>query len=116
MASYSSCAAGNGKSSNRPRVGKIRLFVNGKKFRLHPVYDLYGASRQGEVINISKFVPMKGNVNNTGYLMVMVRGSGDWKQKCVSVHRFVYECYHGIIPDGMVIMISDMITDYATSN
>ena len=34
-------------------------------------------------------------------------------QKKVQVHRFVYECYHGIIPDGLV---TDHINDDRIDN
>ena len=34
-------------------------------------------------------------------------------RKTVQVHRFVYECYHGIIPDGLVI---DHINDDRIDN
>ena len=60
---------------------KMKLFINGKKFRIHPVFNLYAGSKQGEVIHISKFVPVKGNESNSGYLMTAVRGSGDKKTK-----------------------------------
>ena len=92
---------------------KMELFINGKKFRIHPRFSLYGGSKQGEVIHISRFVPVKGNVDGGGYLRIAVRGSGDMKQKTVSVHRFIYECYNGVIPEGMVI---DHINDIRDDN
>ena len=94
--------AGDRKASNQPTVGK-RLKINGNKYRIHPVYNLYGANKQGEVIHIARQVPLKGNDNNTGYLSTKVRGSGNRKQTGVFIHRFIYECYNGLIPDGMVI-------------
>ena len=100
--------------THRPRVGAIRLFINGKKYRIHPVYNLYAGNKYGEVINISRFVSMKGRINyGCGYRQVMVRGSGDRKQTCVRVRRFIYECYYGIIPEGMVI---DHINDDKQDN
>ena len=105
--------ARDGKSGSRFNVGQMKLFINSKEYWIHPVYNLYGANKQGEVIHISKYTPMKGNYNNRRYLQVVVRGSGDLKRKCVFVHRFIYECYHGIIPDGMVI---DHINDIRDDN
>ena len=89
--------------THQPRVGKIRLFISGKKYVIHPVYNLYGGNKYGEVVHVSKFTPLKGSFDINGYQMVTVRASGDQKQTNVKVHRFIYECYHGIIPDGMVI-------------
>ena len=117
MAGKSLFEARDGKSSSRPRVGKMRLFINGKKCRIHLHFNLYAGNKYGEVINISRFVPLKGHDNNSGYLQVMVRGSGDRKQTCVFVHRFIYECYHGVIPEGMVIdHINDNKKDNRLSN
>ena len=105
--------AGDGKTSTRLNVGQMKYFTKGKEYWIHPVYDLYGANKKGEVINIDRGVPMKGNYANSGYLMVGVRGSGVGEQKTVQAHRFVYECYNGLIPDGMVI---DHINDIKDDN
>ena len=93
MTGKGSFKARNGKSSSQPGVGKIKLFISGKKYWIHPHFNLYAGNKYGEVIHISRFVPMKGRDHHSGYRQVMVRGSGDRKQTCVYVHRFVYECY-----------------------
>ena len=69
----------------------------------HPVYDLYAADMDGNVINIEKKVPMRGNKLPNGYLRIMVRRKNHKSRKNYLVHRFVYECIFGIIPAGMVI-------------
>ena len=113
MTGKSLSEAGDGKAGSRFNVGQMKSFINGKEYWIHPVYDLYGANKQGEVINIDRGVPMKGNYANDRYLMVGVRGSGVGEQKTVQAHRFVYECYNGLIPDGMVI---DHINDIKDDN
>ena len=112
MTGQSLSEAGVGKASNQLRVGK-RIKINGKKYRTHPVYNIYAGNRQGEVIHISKKFPMKGNDNNCRYLKVLVRGSVDIKFKSLYVHRFIYECYNGLIPNGLVI---DHINDDSKDN
>ena len=82
-------------------IGQIR--VKNKIYWKHPVYDVYAADLDGNVINISRKVPMKGNKMYNGYRLVAVRGSGQKNWKTYLVHRFVYECIFGLIPDGMVI-------------
>ena len=67
MTGISLSKAGDGKTSNQPRVGKMKMYVNNKEYWIHPVYDLYGANRQGEVINITKSIPMKGRDHHSGY-------------------------------------------------
>ena len=50
-----------------------------------------------------KQVPSIGQKHKSGYMLSMVRKHRQNGQKCHSVHRFVYECFNGIIPDGKVI-------------
>ena len=113
MARNGLSAVSDGKTGTRFNVGQIKMFNGGKEYWVHPIHDNYGANKQGEVINIYRGVPRKGNISNTRYLRIAVRGSGNWKQTCVYVHRFIYECYHGAIPEGMVI---DHINDNKYDN
>ena len=72
-------------------------------YKVHPVYDLYAANEAGEVINIVKKDPMKGCKTNNGYMMCAVRKYTQRGQKKYYIHRFVWECFHRLIPDGKVI-------------
>ena len=71
---------------------------------VHPIYDLYASSKDGNIINIIKKVPKKGNKKRDVKcdMQVNVRKYGGM-QKRYQVHRFVYECFNGSIPDGKVI-------------
>ena len=79
-----------------------KIEINECVYSVHPNYDLYGSDKNGNVINIIKKVPSKGTENNSGYLYVDVRKYGG-KHKKMSSHRFVWECFNGIIPEGKVI-------------
>ena len=70
---------------------------------VHPIYDLYAADSDGTVINIVKKMPHKGNKKHNGYMRCKVRKHGQSGQKGYEVHRFVWECFNGIIPEGNVI-------------
>ena len=89
------------------------IHVNGLKFRVHPVYDQYAASACGKIVNIDQGRILLGNLSNANYLLCRLRvtNTKDWKM--VLLHRFVYECYHGIIPDDLVI---DHCNDDRTDN
>ena len=82
---------------------KREIVVNGLKFRVHPVYDQYAASKCGKIINIDRKITLLGNPSNSNYLRCRVRAKNTKNQKLVYVHRFVYESYYSIIPDGLVI-------------
>ena len=72
-------------------------------YKVHPVFDLYAANEAGEVINIVKKDSMKGRKTNNGYMMCAVRKYTQRGQTNLYIHRFVWECFHQLIPDGKVI-------------
>ena len=77
--------------------------INNCVYKVHPVYNLYASDENGNIIHLVKQVPSTGNKRKNGYLFCMVRKHGQNGQKGYYVHRFVYECFNGIIPDGEVI-------------
>lgn len=96
---------------------KREIVVNGLKFRVHPVYDQYAASKCGKIVNIVRKTILLGNLSHTNYLLCRVRARNMRKLKTVLSHTFVYETYYGIIPDGLVIdHINDDRIDNRLSN
>ena len=79
------------------------ITINKCVYSVHPIYNLYASSKDGNVINIIKQVPHKGKNNQRGYLICMVRKHAQPSQKTYQVHRFVWECFNGVIPEGKVI-------------
>ena len=90
-----------------------KIEINDSIYHIHQVYDLYGADMNGNIINIIKRIPMKGNKNVNGYMMCMVRKHAQNGQKSIHAHRFVWECFNGIIPYDKVI---DHINDKKDDN
>lgn len=80
---------------------------------VHPIYNLYAASRDGQIIHIIKQLTNNGNKQHTGYLQCCVRGYGDKNQKTYFFHRSVWECLNGLLPDDKVI---DHINDNKKDN
>ena len=77
--------------------------INNCVYKVHPVYNLYASDENGNIIHLVRQVPSPGQKHNSGYLVCIVRKHGQNGQKNFLVHRFVYECFNGIIPDGKVI-------------
>ena len=77
--------------------------INNCVYKVHPVYNLYASDENGNIKDLVKQVPSTGNKRKNGYLFCSVRRHGQNGQKDYYVHRFVYECFNGIIPDGEVI-------------
>ena len=82
-------------------------------YHVHPIHDLYPASKDGNIIHIVKQRLMKGYDNPSGYLYFTAWKKGQKGNKTYRVHRFVWECYNGLIPDGKVI---DHINDIKDDN
>jgi len=81
----------------------MKIIIKKCVYFVHPIYDLYAGSKDGNVINIVKQVPHGGNKTNKGYFNCGVRKHGQSGFKHYLVHRFIWECFNGIIPDGKVI-------------
>ena len=80
-------------------------------YKVHPVYDLYAANEAGDVINIVKKDILKGQKKNNGYMACTIRKYAQRGRKGYYVHRFVWECFNGLIPDGKIIDHVDNIKD-----
>ena len=81
-------------------------------YKVHPVYDLYAASEDGDVIYIIKKKSI-GCKRYDDYIDCSVRKYGQKSYKNYLVHRFVWECFNGLIPDDKVI---DHINDIRDDN
>ena len=79
------------------------ITINECIYSVHPIYDLYAGSKDGNMINIIKRVPHKGNKTHRGYLNVCVRKHSQPGVKGYQVHRFIWECFNNVIPEGKVI-------------
>ncbi len=78
----------------------------------HPIYTTYGATAGGQIHNLKKQWPLEGSTNQWGYKMVGVV-THDGFCRSVLWHRFVFECFHGVIPEGLQIdhMDSDKLNN-----
>ena len=72
------------------------ILENGKKFFIHPVYKKYAANEDGEIMNIRLRKARKGYLNNSGYLIFTIYLEKN-KNKYYLSHRFVFECFYGLI-------------------
>lgn len=72
-------------------------------YMTHPLYDLYASDEKANIIHINKKILSRGNQAHNGYFKISVRGYCQSGFKSIYVHRFVWECFYGIIPEGKVI-------------
>lgn len=79
------------------------IVIKNVSFKIHPVYNLYAASKNGQIIHIVKQIPYSGGLNRSGYLHCNVRSYGQKNSKTYQAHRCIWKCYNGVIPDGKVI-------------
>ena len=77
--------------------------INNCVYKVHPVYNLYASDGNGNIIHLVKQVSSTGQKHKNGYLSCMVRKYAQRGQKGYLVHRFIWECFNGEIPDGKII-------------
>ena len=77
---------------------KQRVVFDGLKYYKHPVFSNYGASKNGEVINVKTGRIIKTSKCANGYLKFNIYNEKLEKPYTYSHHRFVYEVFRGPIP------------------
>ena len=80
------------------------ILHSGNKFFIHPIYKKYAANKYGEIMNVRLRKAMRGNLNNTGYLHFGISISKN-KIKSYLSHRFIYECFYGLIEKINLLII-----------
>ena len=94
----------------------VLIIQNDKKFYTHPIYEKYAANKYGEIMNVRIRKPMLGNLNNNGYLRFCISVAKN-KVKNYLIHRFVYECFYGLIEsDKCINHINFIRTDNRLKN
>ena len=92
------------------------ILENGKKIFIHPVYKKYAANEDGEIMNIRLRKARKGYLINNGYLQCGIITEENKTKKYLS-HRFVFECFYGLIEKNKQINhINSIRTDNRIKN
>ena len=81
---------------------KKYILENGKKYFIHPLYKKYAANEDGEIMNIRLRKARKGHLIKDGYLNCSITTEENKKKNYLS-HRFVFECFYGLIEKGKQI-------------
>ena len=92
---------------------KQRVIIDGKKYYKHPVFSNYGASKNGDVMNVKAKKILKMVKNGSGYLNFTLYDKKLEKPLSYFQHRFVYEVFKGPIPKFLEI---DHINGIKTDN
>ena len=96
---------------------KKYILENGKKFFIHPVYKKYAANEEGEIIHVKLGKPRKGNLVHNGYFQIGIYIQQENKTKKYFSHRFVFECFYGLIEKNKQINhINTIRTDNRIKN
>ena len=98
--------ARRGETRSKPQ----NIDTTDKIFYQHDIYTNYSANKTGQIYNMKTKRYSIGNKQSTGYRMIALSQPG-LPPKTIFIHRFVYECFHGIIPFGMVIDHINSIRD-----
>ena len=86
-------------------------FDDANDFWPHPIYDKWEANKKGVVRNVVNKKDI-GNLEKSGYLRIAAYDNGT--QKHYLKHRFIYECFHGLITNTKLVI--DHINNIKTDN
>lgn len=73
------------------------------KFYIHPVFNNYAASRDGDIKNVIKGNFINKNKNNCGYLTFTIYNKKIKKNISILQHRFVFEVFNGLISKNLEV-------------
>ena len=94
-------------------MNRKKVYFGGKKYYIHPIFDKYAASKDGEILNVKTGKILKKILTVNGYLTFNICDKKLIKTKAYYIHRFEWECIQGVIPEGFVI---DHIDSVRTNN
>ena len=84
-----------------------QITYNGNIYNIHPTYDLYASNKDGHIICINRNVtPIKIHKHkhkNRFYFYFNAERQDSPFAIPITVHRFVWECFNGFIPENGVI-------------
>ena len=78
------------------------ILENGKKFFVHPIHKKYAANKHGEIMNVRLRKVFRGHNCHSGYLLLGIN-IAKYTQITYLSHRFVYECFYGVIEKNKFI-------------
>ena len=81
---------------------KQNVEIKCEKFYYHQIYTNFGANKYGQIFNKKTNRCSIGILQPSGYFNITFSQKG-LQRKTFHVHRFVYECIKGDIPEGMEI-------------
>lgn len=84
------------------------ILENGKTFFVHPIYKKYAANENGEIMNVRLRKAMRGNKKRNGYLKLTIYTAKKEYKNYLS-HRFIYECFYGLIEKISLSIISILL-------
>ena len=66
---------------------------------------IYAASKDGEIVNVKTEKILKPRLTKTGYHRILIYDKSLDKLRDYYIHRFVNECFYGLIQEGYELTI-----------
>ena len=93
------------------KISSRKTFVNdGKKYYIHPIYNNYGSTKKGEIMNIKTKRLLMGTQVKDGSRKLGL-SQQLLPKKSIAFHKFVYECFYGKLPDNVSIVHKNGLKD-----
>ena len=78
-----------------------KVEIYGSTYFCHPIYDKYATNGFLPIVDIVKKINYFGVEIHDGYSFVKM------EKEIYPLHKFVWECFNGIIPEGKVVVHID---------
>ena len=95
----------------------MKIEIKNCVYKVHPIYDLYAANKEGEVIHLARKEPISQKQRN-GYMQCTVKKYKQ-SQKTHYIHRLFGNATmvrFPMIKLSIILMTRKMIIDYVISN
>lgn len=84
------------------KINNLKPIEESDQYKTHPVLSKYVANLKGDVFRAKDHLQILGSNKSTGYNQLTL--TTDDGRKCYKMrHVFVYECFHGVVPNGYEI-------------
>ena len=93
------------------KISTRKTVVNdGKKYYIHPIYNNYGSTKNGEIMNFKTKRLLMGTQVKDGSRKLGL-SQQPLPKKSIAIHKFVYECFYGQLPDNVSIIHKNGLKD-----
>ena len=83
-----------------------QIYSRGLTYNVHPIYDSFGSTLSGHIINLFEYVRLK-MFRCKDRLLIVVKKQNSTIETLYDRNQFIWECFVGIVPKDAVVEFVD---------